>query len=138
MTPWKTEFLRQRAPEAAGLRIGLPRAAQLQSQIVNLGTVPLEVTFTFHTEGELTFGSSSTLGASAPNGGLTFTLAPGLLRVTKFPQGFNRSLSPVQVYSKFVSTDTTMLRAAGYVATDFDLGGIVRAVAAVRRCCVAA
>ena len=68
--------------------------------------------------------------ASAPNDGLIFTLAPGLRRVTKFPQGFNRPLSPVQVYCKFVSTDTTMLMAAGYVGTDFDLGSIVRAVTA--------
>lgn len=41
-----------------------------------------------------------------------------------------QSLRPVQVYCKFVSTDTPMLRAARYVGADFDLGGIVRGVAA--------
>jgi hypothetical protein len=85
--------------------------------LVNLGTVPLEVTLTYHEE-------------NTTDRVTTFTIEPTQSRARRFdffPS--SRSLTPVPAYCKFVSTDTSLLRAGGYAAIDAGLGS-VRAVAA--------
>lgn len=93
--------------------------------LVNLGTVPREVTLTYHTE------ETQPDGTPTPDRVSTFTIEPTQDRARQFA-AFppTRSLTPVPAYCKFESTDTSLLRGGGYAATDGVLGGVVRAVAA--------
>ncbi|MBT2322792.1 hypothetical protein J7E62_10590 [Variovorax paradoxus] len=93
--------------------------------LVNLGTVPRDVTLTYHTE------ETQSDGTPTPDQVTTFTIEPTLDRARQFP-AFppSRSLTPVPAYCKFESADTSLLRGGGYAATDGVLGSAARAVAA--------
>jgi hypothetical protein len=92
--------------------------------LVNLGTIPREVTLTYHTE------ATQPDGSSVPDRVTTFTIEPTTDRARQFPSGPSSSLTPVPAYCKFESTDTSQLRGGGYAATDTSIGGAARAVAA--------
>lgn len=92
--------------------------------LVNLGTVPLEVTLTYHLEATLPDGSP------VPDRVTTFTIEPTRDRAMQFPSGPSSSVTAVPAYCKFEAADTSLLRGGGYAATDTILGNAVRAVAA--------
>jgi len=92
--------------------------------LVNLGTVPLEVTLTYHRE------AAQPDGSPVPDVVTTFTIEPTTDRAMKFPSTPSSSLTPVPAYCKFQSTDTSQLRGGGYAAEDTSIGRAARAVAA--------
>jgi hypothetical protein len=93
--------------------------------LVNLGTTAREVTLTYHTE------ETQPDGTPTPDRVTTFTIEPTRDQAMRFPSfPPSRSLTPVPAYCKFESTDTSLLRAGGYAATDGALGNAARAVAA--------
>ena len=92
--------------------------------LVNLGTVAREVTVTYHTE-EL-----QPDGTPVPDVVTTVTIEPRQERAAKFGFGMSRSLTPVTAFCKFQSTDTSLLRGAGYAASDSVIQRAARAVAA--------
>jgi hypothetical protein len=92
--------------------------------LVNLGTVPLEVTLTYHME------ATQPDGSPVPDRVTTFTFEPTTDRARQFPSAPSNFVAPVPAYCKFESTDTRLLRGGGYAATDTILGNAVRAVAA--------
>jgi hypothetical protein len=93
--------------------------------LVNLGTTAREVTLTYHTE------ETQPDGTPTPDRVITFTIEPTRDQAMRFPASPpTRSLTPVPAYCKFESTDTSLLRAGGYAATDTSIGNAARAVAA--------
>jgi hypothetical protein len=94
--------------------------------IVNVGAVPRQVTFTFHTE------ETQSDGTPIPDV-VTLLTIPATNRVLRFQFAFSRSVNPVLVYCKFESTDTSTLRADGSVGVGIDFGGILRTIEAKSR-----
>jgi hypothetical protein len=92
--------------------------------LVNLGTVAREVTVTYHTE------EMQADGTPVPDVVTTVTIEPKQERAMKFAFGISRSLTPVPAFCKFQSTDTSLLRGAGYAASDSTIQRAARAVAA--------
>ena len=92
--------------------------------LLNLGTVAREVTVTYHTE------ESQPDGTPTPDAVTIVTIEPNQERAMKFAFGISRSLAPVPAYCKFQSNDTSLLRGAGYAASDSIIQHTFRAVAA--------
>ena len=92
--------------------------------LVNLGTVPRDVTLTYHLE------ATQPDGSPVPDRVTTFTIEPTRDRALQFPSAPSNFTAPAPAYCKFESTDTSLLRGGGYAATDTILGNAERAVAA--------